>query len=102
MWNEIRFGLAGALMLLSLLTLCTGVLGTFRFRDALQRMHSAAVNDTLGLLLAVCSLMLAEGLSFTSVKYLLVLIFLWVSSPVSSHLVAQLEYRSRVPGKEER
>ena len=49
-----------------------------------------------------CGMMLAEGLSFTSVKYLLVLIFLWVSSPVSSHLIAQLEYRSRVPGKEER
>ncbi|MBQ9251880.1 MAG: monovalent cation/H(+) antiporter subunit G [Clostridia bacterium] len=100
MWNNIRFGLATGLMVLSLFTLCTGVLGVFRFRDTLQRMHAAAVNDTLGLLLAVCSLVLAQGADFTSLKLILVVVFLWVASPVSSHLIAQLEVRSRQAQKE--
>ncbi len=95
MWNELRFGLAALLMLLSLITLCTGVLGIFRFRDSLQRMHAAALNDTLGAFLALCSLMLAQGADFTCLKFVLVLAFLWISSPVSSHLIAQMEFRLR-------
>ncbi len=95
MWNEIRYGAAAALMLLALFTLCTGVLGVFRFRDTLQRMHAAALNDTLGAFLALLSLMLAQGADFVSLKFALVLLFLWVSSPVSSHLIAQLESRLR-------
>ena len=94
MWTELRFGLASALLAAGLLVMCTGLLGTIRFRDTLQRLHAAAVNDTLGLLLIVCSLMLAEGWSFTSVKFLLVLVFLWIASPVSSHLIARCAYLS--------
>lgn len=95
MWNDIRFALAALLMILSMLTLCTGILGVFRFHDTLQRMHAAAVNDTLGLFLALCSLALAQGTDFTSLKFGLILVFLWISSPVSSHLIAQMEVRSR-------
>ena len=102
MWTEIRYGLAALLMLLALFTLFSGVLGVFRFRDALQRMHAAALNDTLGLLLAVSSLILAEGFTFTSLKYALVLILLWVASPVSSHLIARMEARLRKSRKEVR
>ena len=97
---EIRYGVAALLMILSLFTVCTGVLGIFRFRDTLQRMHAAAVNDTLGLLLALCSLAVAEGFTFTSLKFALVLIFLWIASPVSSHLIARLEASSRSGKKE--
>lgn len=95
MWNEIRFGLAAVLMILALGTLCTGVMGIFRFRDTLQRMHAAAVNDTLGLFLAVCALILAEGISFVSLKYALILVFLWIASPMSSHLIARMAANSR-------
>ena len=95
MWTEIRYALAAALMLLGLLALCTGVLGVFRFRDSLQRMHAAAVNDTLGVLLTLSSLILAEGWRAVSLKYVLVLVFLWIASPVSGHLIARMEARSR-------
>lgn len=95
MWTEARYALASALMICSLFTLFTGVLGTYRFRDSLQKMHAAGVNDTLGFFLAVSSLILAEGFSFTSFKFILVMIFLWISSPVSTHLLAQLELARR-------
>ena len=92
MWIEaVRFGISAALMLAALLTLCTGVLGIYRYKYCLNRMHAAAVNDTLGILLAVCSLIVAQGFDFVSLKLLLVVIFLWIASPVSSHLIARLE-----------
>ena len=36
-------------------------------------------------------LMIFNGLNLTSVKILLVIIFLWFASPVSSHLIARFE-----------
>ena len=100
MWNEIRFGLAAALMLCALFVILSGMVGFFRFRNTLQRMHAAAVNDTLGLFLAIVSLILARGFSFAAVKYILVVLFLWTASPISTHLIAQLETRAHKNEKE--
>lgn len=91
MLETVRFWVSAILMAGALLTLITGVLGVFRFKYCLNRMHAAAVNDTLGILLAVCSLIVAQGPDFVSLKFLLVVIFLWLASPVSSHLIARLE-----------
>lgn len=91
MWiDKLRFGVSAALMICALFTLITGVLGVYRFRYCLNRMHAAAVNDTLGILLAMASLIVAEGIDFTSAKFLLVVVFLWLTSPISSHLIARL------------
>ena len=89
--NPIRFGISAALMAAALLVLCTGTAGVWRFRNCLSRLHAAAVNDTLGLGLAMLSLIVAEGFTFLSLKYVLVLVFLWAASPVSSHLIAKME-----------
>ena len=35
--------------------------------------------------------MIISGLHFTTLKMMLVIIFLWCASPVSSHLIARLE-----------
>ena len=92
--NSLRFWVSAVLMAAALFVFVTGVAGTWRFRYCLNRLHAAAVNDTLGLLLAMTSLIAAEGFSFLSLKLALVLILLWIASPVSSHLIAQMEVRS--------
>ncbi len=88
---EIRFILSALLMAAALFVLCTGVLGIWRFRYCLNRLHASSVNDTLGLLLAMASLVTASGLSFTSLKFLLILLMIWITSPLSSHLIARME-----------
>ena len=47
-WEIIRFGISAALTLAGLFVLVTGVVGVFRFRYALSRIHAAALLDTLG------------------------------------------------------
>ena len=87
----IRF-LAGALLLvLGLLIFLIQMIGVFRFKYVLNRMHAAAMGDTLGIGCCLLGLIVMSGISFTSLKLLLVIIFLWFSSPVSSHLIARLE-----------
>ena len=68
------------------------VLGVYRFRFVLNRMHSAAMGDTLGILLVIVGLMVAAGLTWTTLKLLFLVLFMWVASPVSSHLITKLEY----------
>lgn len=70
----------------------TGVFGTFRMNYVLNRMHSAAVIDTCALLFASIGLIILNGFNFVSLKLVLVVIFLWMSSPVSSHLISSLNY----------
>ena len=84
--------LAGALLLLlGLLIFLIQMIGVFRFKYVLNRMHAAAMGDTLGIGCCLLGLIVMSGFSFTSLKLLLVIIFLWFSSPVSSHLIARLE-----------
>lgn len=67
------------------------MIGVFRFKYVLNRMHAAAMGDTLGIGFSLVGLIIMSGFTFTSLKLLLVIIFLWFSSPTSSHLIARLE-----------
>lgn len=87
----LRF-LAGALLLIAGLGIfAIEIFGVFRFQYVLNRMHAAAMGDTLGIGFSLAGLIVMNGLNFTSLKLLFVIIFLWFSSPTSSHLIARLE-----------
>ena len=57
-------------------------------------MHAAAIGDTLGIGLSLLGLIIMNGVNFTSLKLFLVILFLWFSSPTSSHLIAKLEVKT--------
>lgn len=65
--------------------------GVNRFKRALNRMHAAALGDTLGLLFVMVSLILAKGICVLSFKLFAVVVFFWLASPVASHMLARLE-----------
>lgn len=83
---------AGAFFLLTGLAIFVlEIIGVFRFKYVLNRMHAAAMGDTLGISFSLVGLMIFSGLNFTTLKMMLIVIFLWFASPVSSHLLARLE-----------
>ncbi|NLW43292.1 MAG: monovalent cation/H(+) antiporter subunit G [Tissierellia bacterium] len=65
--------------------------GLFKFDYILNRIHVAAKCDTLASLLIIIGLMIYSGFSITTLKLLLVVIFLWLSNPVGTHLIGQTE-----------
>ncbi|MCI8633518.1 MAG: monovalent cation/H(+) antiporter subunit G [Lachnospiraceae bacterium] len=67
-------------------------LGVHRFHFVLNRMHSAAMGDTLGILFIILGLMIANGFNLALIKLLCIILFMWLASPVSSHLITKLEY----------
>lgn len=87
----LRFLAGAALLLMGMAIFIIEMIGVFRFQYVLNRMHAAATGDTLGLGSCLLGLIVLSGLNFTSLKLFLVIVFLWFSSPVSSHLIARLE-----------
>ena len=71
--------------------LVSGVVGVFRFKYALNRLHASAILDTVGILLMLLGVIVATGFTVTSAKILVVIAFLWLTSPVSGHLIGRME-----------
>lgn len=66
-----------------------GTLGVIRFPDALTRAHGSTKCDTLGAVLCLLALILQSGISFVSLKLILVIIFIWITNPTAAHLIAR-------------
>ena len=88
---SIRAWIAVVLIVLGALVVAVSIFGLFRLRDALERIHAAALTDTLGLLLIVSGLAILCGFSAHTLKLLLLIVIWWATNPVSSHLLARME-----------
>ncbi len=89
--ETVRTAITMVLVLAGIIVCGIGVYGVFKFRYAANRMHAAAVNDTLGIGLCLLGLAVSAPDWGTALKMLLVIVFLWIASPVASHMVLRLE-----------
>ena len=91
MLEWIRFAAGSFFLFVGMMIFCVQLFGVFRYKYVLNRMHAAAMGDTLGISFSLVGLMIFSGLNFTTLKFALVILFLWCASPVSSHLISRLE-----------
>lgn len=68
------------------------IFGVFRLNFVLNRMHAAAIGDTLGMSLIFLGLIILEGFNFNTLKIIAVLAFMMLTGPISAHLISKLEY----------
>ena len=68
----LQFILGVAFLLAGLGVFAVQVFGVFKFNYVLNRMHAAAIGDTLGIGFALLGLIVISGFNFTSLKLLLV------------------------------
>lgn len=89
--NTIQF-ITGAVIIISgLIVEALAILGIYIFKFGLNRMHSAAIGDTLGMGLICFGICIISGFSVTTLKIIIVIFCFWLAGPVSSHLLARLE-----------
>jgi len=74
-----------------------GAVGLIRFPDFYTRMHAAGKCDTLGSLLILTGLACAEGFHLSSLKLMVIALFIFFTSPTATHAIARAAHRSRVP-----
>lgn len=87
----VQLAIAAVLIIGGLLILALAVFGVFKFKYCLNRMHAAAMVDTLAALCILGGMAVLNGFTFPSLKLCLIIFILWMTSPVASHLVCQLE-----------
>ena len=66
-----------------------GALGLLRFPDFYSRLHAAGITDTLGAWLLIAGMMFQAGFSQVTIKLALIAIFLFFTSPTSTHALAR-------------
>lgn len=80
------FVVAGSLFLL------VGGIGILRLPDFYSRIHPAGITDTMGAWLLLVGLMFASEAWLVTVKLVMLLLFLAVTSPLSGHALAKAAY----------
>lgn len=72
-----------------------GAVGVLRFPDFYTRMHAAGVTDTLGADLILVGLLFQVPDGMTAIKLILIIVFILLTSPVSTHSLAHAAYAGR-------
>src|SRR5699024_9791234 len=96
--NEI-FEFAGAILILigSIVSVISAI-GIIRFHDIYSRAHAATKTTTLAVLTTLAGVFIymifSEG--YMSVRLMLGIIFVFITAPISGHLVLRASYRARI------
>ena len=88
----VRFALTAVLLACSVFCFASAVLGVYSFGFILNRIHASGIGDSLGLFCAVLAVMIGSGEAVVILKLCLIVAFMWCTSPVSTHFIAQVEY----------
>ena len=86
-----RFVLTSGCVVCGLFLLATGVIGQYRFHYVLNRMHAASMGDSMGLMMLIIGMCISQNDPMVILKCLLTGLFIWLTSPTGSHLIARLE-----------
>lgn len=99
LFENVSYELIGALLILigSIVSVISAI-GIIRFPDIYTRAHAATKTTTLAVLLTLVGAFLYLWLSesFISIRLILGIIFVFLTAPVSGHLILRASYRSGV------
>ncbi len=74
----------------------TATVGLLRLPDFYSRMHATGKGDTLAALFSLIGLAVYEGFSITSVKIVLIAVFLFLAQPTATHAISRAAFRCNV------
>ncbi len=66
-----------------------GGVGILRLPDFYSRLHGAGITDTLGAGLIFIGLMIQSGFNLVTVKMIMIVFFLYLTSPTATHAIAK-------------
>lgn len=90
MLDWIKFIVVALFLLAAVVLESFTIFGVNRFRFSLNRLHAAAIGDTLSITCVILAAIVYTGFELLSLKYFMVLTLMWMTSPVSGHLISLL------------
>jgi multicomponent Na+:H+ antiporter subunit G len=89
MWNEIQTIVGSLLVLAGAIFALSGSLGILRFPHFFARLHPAGIADSLATLLVIAGLIISIGWEISSLKLVLLLLFLMFTNPTACYALAK-------------
>lgn len=80
--------LSGIFFFLGIISILIGSIGIIKLPDVFSRLHASGMIDTAGVAFIILGMVLQSGLSITSIKLILIGVFIFFTSPISGHAVA--------------
>lgn len=96
--KEIFEFIAASLILIGSIIGFLSAVGIIRFRDIYSRAHAATKTTTVSVLITLIGVFTFAWITYgtISVRLMLGIIFVFITAPVSGHLVLRASYRSNV------
>jgi multicomponent Na+:H+ antiporter subunit G len=94
---DILVYLAAALIVIGSVFSCLAALGMLRFPDVYTRLHAASKAGLLGLGLIFLAAALCSGDGWASLRAVLGAVFLFLTSPLAAHLLANAALKTGIP-----
>ena len=85
---------SGIFIVCGVVALLIGSLGLLRLPDVYCRIHAVGMIDTAGASFIILGMIIHEGFTLVSVKLVLIGVFLFFTSPIATHAVAQVAHKS--------
>ena len=96
----VREIIAAISIIIGLLVFLCGTFGVFRLKYVLNKMHAAALGDTMGLFFVILGLIILSSNVFVIAKFILIIVFFWLTSPIATHMLAKVELLTNVNAEE--
>lgn len=84
------------LLLVGCFFILVSSIGLIRFPDFYSRIHPAGQSDTIGQGLVLLGLLIYEGVSFDTIKLLIIIVFVFIVNPTATHALAKAAYLAGV------
>lgn len=81
---------------LGIVALLIGSFGLIRLPDVYCRIHAVGMIDTAGASLIILGMIIHSGFTLVSAKLIMIGVFMFFTSPIATHAVAQVAYKMGV------
>ena len=88
--------LSGLSIAIGVIALLIGSLGLIKLPDVYCRIHAVGMIDTAGASFIILGMIIYQGFSLVSFKLALIGVFLFFTSPIATHAVAQVAHKMGV------
>ena len=88
--------ITGICFFIGSLSIIIGACGLIKFPDVFSRIHAAGMIDTGGTAFFLIGMIVQTGWSLITVKLLLIGVFIFFTSPVSSHVTVNLARQKKI------
>ena len=88
--------ITGIFFFIGFMSIIIGACGLIKLPDVFSRIHAAGMIDTGGTALLLLGMIVQSGWSLITVKLILIGIFIFFTSPVTSHVTANLARQKKI------